>query len=203
VPARGLHTVGSWRHAPLQGAWRGQALPAQGMLQGSCCRRHAVLQRARRRQAVPRGGLPQGSCYRRDASLHRARRRQALPAGGLLQASRSTSRQHALHAVSAAHTAAARRCGGAATLSTRAGTQCARARGDPAAGGGLRVNQFTAEAKSGLLIGGICVRIIAITYLRQPVQVLHHPLPQSHCVAHGCTRAHTAAGSPDPHRKVL
>jgi hypothetical protein len=63
-----------------------------------------------------------------------------VPAGGLLKGSRSSSRQHALHAVSAAHTAAARWCGGAATLCTRPGTQLARTRGDPAAGGGLRIN---------------------------------------------------------------
>jgi hypothetical protein len=75
-----------------------------------------------------------------------------VPARGLFQVSRSSSRQHALHAMSAAHTAAARRCGGAVNLSTRAVTQLARTRGDPAAGGKLRIiNQFTAEAKPGLL----------------------------------------------------
>jgi hypothetical protein len=73
-------------HAPLQGAWRRQALPARGLLQGSC--------------------------YRWHAPLHRARRRQAVRARGLLQVSRSSSRQPVLHVVSAGHTAAARRCGG-------------------------------------------------------------------------------------------
>jgi hypothetical protein len=42
-----------------------------------------------------------------------------VPAFGLHQGSRSSSRQHALHAISAAHIASARRCGGAITLSTR------------------------------------------------------------------------------------
>jgi hypothetical protein len=51
------------------------------------------------------------SCCRRHTALHGTRGRQALPAGGLLEASRSSSRQHALLAVSAGHTAAARRCG--------------------------------------------------------------------------------------------
>jgi hypothetical protein len=80
-----------------------------------------------------------------------------MPPGGLHQVSRSSSRQHALHAMSAAHTAAARRCGGAVTLSTRPATQLERTRGDPAAGGGLRINQFTAEAR--LLIGCICTHL--------------------------------------------
>jgi hypothetical protein len=82
---------------------------------------------------------------------------QTVPARGLPQASRESSRQCVLHAMSAGHTAAARRCGGARTPSTRADTQLARARGDPAAGGGLRVNQFTAEARPGLLIADIGV----------------------------------------------
>jgi hypothetical protein len=185
VPARGLHQVSCLRrHAPLQGARRGQAVPAK-RLHHLSSRQHAALLCAWRWQAVPAGGLPQGGCYRRHAaivmnlqsSLHAALRRawrrqavpaeglqqvcsrgdtghcvsawgrQALSARGLLRGSRSSSRQHALHAVSAGHTAAARRCGGAATLSTRPGNQLARTRGDPAAGGGLRINQFTAEAR--------------------------------------------------------
>jgi hypothetical protein len=66
---------------------------------------------------VPARGVLEVSCCKRHASLHRAWRRQAMPARGLHQTSRSSSRQHALHAMSAAHTAAARRCGGAVTLS--------------------------------------------------------------------------------------
>jgi hypothetical protein len=52
--------------------------------------------------------------------LHRTRRGQALPARGLPQV--CCYRRHAL---SAGHTAAARRCGGAVTLRTRPGTQLA------------------------------------------------------------------------------
>jgi hypothetical protein len=140
------------RHAPLPGAWWRQALPAGGLHQGSCYRRHTPLPGAWRRQAVPAGGLQQGSCYRRHTPLPGAWRRQAVPAGGLQQGSRESSRQHALHAMSAAHTA--RRCGGAVILRTRPGTQLARTQGDPAAGGGLRINQCTAEAR--LLISCIC-----------------------------------------------
>jgi hypothetical protein len=86
-----------------------------------------------------------------------------VPARGLFQVSRSSSRQHALHAMSAAHTAAARRCGGAVTLSTRAVTQLARTRGDPAAGGGLRINQFTTEAKPGLLYMNASIAMTHLT----------------------------------------
>jgi hypothetical protein len=75
---------------------------------------------------VPALGLPQGSSNRWHASLRDAWRRQAVPARGLLQGSRSSCRQHALHAMSAAHTAAARRCGGAVILRTRSGTQLRR-----------------------------------------------------------------------------
>jgi hypothetical protein len=149
LPAGGLLQVRCCchgRHAPLHRARWGQAVPARGLLQVRC---HEVLYPAWGRQAVPTRGLLQGGSRRRHATLYRAWRGQAVPAGGLLQASRSSSRQHALRALSAAHTAAARRCGGASTLSRRAATQLARTRGDPAAGGGLRINQFTAEASLG------------------------------------------------------
>jgi hypothetical protein len=155
VPRGGLHQVCARRHGLLRGARRGQALPARGLPQ-VCSWRHGCLQCTWRWQAMPARGLPQGSCYRRHAQLHRAWRRQAVPERGLLQGSRSSSRQHALHAVSAAHTAAARRCGGAVALRARPVTQLARARGDPAAGGGLRINQFTAEARPVLLVGCLC-----------------------------------------------
>jgi heme exporter protein D len=125
VPARWLHQVRR-RRTILQGARRGQAVPRGGLFQGSCSRRHGSLQVTRRGQAVPALGLPQGSCCRWHASLQGTWRRQALPARGLLQGSRSSSRQHALHAVSAAHTAAARRFGGAVMLRTRPGTQLRR-----------------------------------------------------------------------------
>jgi hypothetical protein len=58
-------------------------------------------------------------------TLHCIAHGQAVPARGLHQVSRSSSRQHALHALSAGHLAAARRCGGAISLSTRPGTQLA------------------------------------------------------------------------------
>jgi hypothetical protein len=159
-----VHQVCSRRHRLLHRARRRQAVPAQGLRQGISRRRHTPLHRARRGQAVPARGLPQGGSYRRHAALQGARWGQAVPAAGLLQVSRSSSRQHALHVVSAGHTAAARRCGGAATLNTRPATQLARTRGDPAAGGGLRINQFTA-------VGCICTSLYASTAMTH----LTHP----------------------------
>jgi hypothetical protein len=130
VPRGGLPQVCSRRHGRLQGAWRGQAVPALGLPKGSSDRRHAPLQGTRRRQALPargllqvrsrrhgalRGarrrqalpalGLPKGSSDRRHAPLHRARRGQAVPPGRLHQGSRSSSWQHALHALSPARAA--------------------------------------------------------------------------------------------------
>jgi hypothetical protein len=166
VPTRGLlQECSRRRHTPLQGARRRQALPARGLLQERS-RRHATLLGAWRRQALPRGGVLKGSCWR-HATLHRARWGQAVPARGLLQGSRSSSRQHALPAMSAAHTAAARRCGGASTLSSGAATQLARTRGDPAAGGGLRINQFTAEASLAADRRYVYAPL-AMTHLKQP-----------------------------------
>ena len=141
-------------------------MPDRGLHQ-VCSRRHAAVQGARRRQVLPDRGLYQGSCYRRHAPLRRAWRRQALPDGGLHQVSRSSSRQHALHAMSAGHTAAVRRCGGAVTLSTRPVTQLERTRGDPAAGGELRKNQFTAEARL-LFCYMYMYASIAMSHLTQP-----------------------------------
>jgi hypothetical protein len=84
VPRGGLYQVSPRRHGCLQGARRGQALPAPGLPQGSSDRRHAALYRAWRRQAVPRGGLYQVS-PRRHGCLQGARRRQAVPARRLPQ----------------------------------------------------------------------------------------------------------------------
>jgi hypothetical protein len=124
MPARGLLQVRcTRRHGSLQDARRGQAVPALGLPQASCFSWHTVLHPAWRRQAVPARGLLQGSSDRRHAALPGARRRQAVPARGLHQGSRSSSSQHALHAMSAAHTAAARRRGGAVTLRTPPVTQ--------------------------------------------------------------------------------
>jgi hypothetical protein len=102
-------------------------------------------------------------CDAVQAALSRAWR-QAAPARGMLQVGgtlhciahgggRRCQQQGCSKAVARApgstlctlclrgrHTAAARRCGDAVTLSTRPVTQLARTRGDPAAGGGLRIN---------------------------------------------------------------
>jgi hypothetical protein len=90
---------------------------------------------------VPARGLLQGSCYRRHAQLHRAWRRQ----GGLLQA---RLKLQAARSVCGAHSRSPtvrRRSNSQHTALL--GTQLARTRGDPATGGGLRINQFTFEAR--------------------------------------------------------
>jgi hypothetical protein len=99
---------------------------------------------------VSRGGLHQ--VRRKRTILQGAWRRQALRARGLLQVSRSSSRQHALHAVSAAHTAAC-----SPTMRRRSNPQHTTWHSAAAAGGGLRINQLTAEARPGLRQAG-CVR---------------------------------------------
>jgi hypothetical protein len=78
---------------------------------------------ARRWQALPARGLPQVRS-RRHAELHRAWGRQALSARGLHQVSRSSSRQHALHAMPAGHIAAASRRGGSNSQHTTWHSAC-------------------------------------------------------------------------------
>jgi hypothetical protein len=99
----------------------------------------ATLRLSWRRQAVPAQGLPQGSCFRRHAALYHAWRQQAVPEGGLHQVSRSSSRQRVLHAVSPAR--AARRCVGRCIATTWRGPGAPShgwdrgARAPPVAGG--------------------------------------------------------------------
>jgi hypothetical protein len=82
----------------MHGARRRQALPARGLLKGSCFRRHAALQGAWRRQAVPAQGLHQVRSRRYRylyGVLRGARRRQAvLQVEGRLSQG-SCSRRHA------------------------------------------------------------------------------------------------------------
>jgi hypothetical protein len=112
-----------------------------------------ILPRARGRQTVPAQGLPQGRSNRRHATLPGAWRRQAVPAQEgctktVLELQAARSARYACDAHSRSPTMRRR------SNPLHTSRHSARVkRGDPAAGEGLRINQFTAEASSGLLIG--------------------------------------------------
>jgi hypothetical protein len=123
---------------------------ARGGTHAQRCSAHGGANNARRR-AVPRQLLVAArSTVSRMAGAGGARRmaapnqlkavrftapRTEVAGGASTRAAPSQSLKlplsTALHAVSAVHTAVARRCGGAVALSTRPATQLARTRGDP------------------------------------------------------------------------
>jgi hypothetical protein len=128
--------------------------------------------------------------------MRRTQGLQAVPVRGLLQVSRSSSRQHALHAMSAAgHTAAARRHGGAVTPRSRPGANARRPGGDPAdltsAGQGAAALTSWARVSNRLANEDV----LSAAVVRQPVHerrdgVANPPCAHAHVAAAGAAHGH-------------